>query len=117
MPRVSDVDGGRFHVPGCYEALMVGDSDTPSPDPRLALTDDEDQLAEFNVLKVQAAREAAESKAAKVAAGEPFTTARRRFGGNAVPRADDWPDWLRDPYSDVELVRVYADDTVEPVDQ
>jgi hypothetical protein len=115
MPRFSDVGDGRFHVPGCYEALMVGDGETPSPDPRLALIDDKDQLAEYHRLKAQAAREGAASKAAKLAAGEPFTTARRRFGGNILPRADDWPDWLRSPYSDVESVRVYADDTVEPV--
>lgn len=108
-------DTDRFHVAGCYEALLAGDSDTPFPDPRLVLTDDKDQLADYHRLKARAEREAAVSRAAKLAAGEPFTTSRRRFGGRTLPRSDDWPEWLRSPYGSVDQVRVYADDTVEPV--
>jgi hypothetical protein len=118
MPRVSDSGGARFHVPGCYEQLLVGRCRCGNPcrsDPRLGLREmTAEQSALFDWFKAQCSWEAELDKAEQRATGEPFTVLRRRFGGHNVPREDRWPAWLRDPYSDVEKVRVYADDTIAP---
>ncbi|WP_204806305.1 hypothetical protein [Mycobacterium riyadhense] len=114
MPQV-DSGGAGFRVPGAYEVLLRQQcASSVEPDPRLLLGTDE-QRAEHERLAAEAAVAGEELFAERLAAGEPIVVERRRFGGRSVPRQDGWPAWLGGPYSDVQSVRVFADDTVQPM--
>ena len=118
MPRVNDTAGGRFHIPGVYEKLATGTSRYrrgPLPDPRLRLQElSVEQTAVLDWLQAEACWRHQQRVAAQLAAGEPYEVPRMYFGGHSVPRDASWPAWLR-PHSEVKRVRVYADDTIEPV--
>lgn len=119
MPRVSSSGGARFHIAGVYEKLLTGGSrNRYRLDPRLYLFRGESLSAAdqpvWGWLRAEARWRAERDLAERLAAGEPFEVSRWRFGGRSVPRADSWPAWLQ-PGSDVRSVRVFADDTIEPV--
>jgi hypothetical protein len=116
MPRVSGGGGARFHISGVYEKLMTSRSRYrrgPLLDPRLGVR--EMSQPERDVWEWLQAEGRWKDAAARIAAGEPFEVPRMYFGGHRIPRQDSWPAWLR-PHSDVRTVRVYADDTIEPVE-
>ena len=129
MPRASDSGGARLRIPGVYEKLLagwcghrIGDGQgwcgfDPRGNPafRSCPGPSEHDVAVWDWLQAECRWKSEMDRRARIAVGEPFLTDRRRFGGHSIPRQDGWPAWLRDPYSDVEKVRVFADDTIVPV--
>lgn len=114
--------GGRFRIPDVYGKLLAGWCRErarldPRLDPRLWLGEHSPtEWALLRWLDAESQWQAEQDLAVMFAAGEPLEVPRGTFGGHSIPREGSWPAWLG-PYSAVKSVRVYADDTIEPVDQ
>jgi hypothetical protein len=116
MPRLSDGGGAPFRIPGCYEKLLAGGCrERRRLDPRLELVDmSQGEREVWDWLRAERVWQAQQDLAERLASGEPFELPRWYFGGHSIPRQDSWPAWLR-PGSSVRSVRVFPDDTIEPV--
>jgi hypothetical protein len=127
MPRVSDIGGARLHIDGVYALLMtgrcghrIGDGGTgfcgfdPRGNPafRSGSGPSDDDVAVWEWLQAECQWISDGDRQARIAAGEPYVTSRRSFGGHRIPREDGWPAWLRD--RSIDSVRVFSDDTVAP---
>jgi hypothetical protein len=117
MPRVNHLGGARFRIPGVYERLLVGRCRCGAvcrSDPRRWLADlTEAQMAALKLAEAQCQFEEMLDKNERLAEGKPYVVSRLCFGGHNIPRRDGWPAWLQD--RDIKSVRVFPDDTIEPV--
>jgi hypothetical protein len=124
---VDRAEGDR--IPGVYERLMTGwcghrmgaghgwcgFDPRGNPAFRSGSGPSEDDVAVWEWLQAECRWHSENDKQARISAGEPYVTSRRSFGGHSIPREDGWPAWIRD--RDIESVRVFPDDTIEPVAQ
>lgn len=108
MPRVSVSCGVRFHIPRVYEALLRRECVTGA-------------RARLGPLGAERARRPLAERECeyevRLAAGEPLEVLRSSIGGHTVRIPVAAPQWLRQPSIEggARAVRVFADDTVEPV--
>jgi len=115
VPRVSGAAGVGFRVPGVYERfLRAVIRQRYQLDPRVRLADwSEADEALWSWLSAELDWRVDQEVKQRLADGSPFEVPRIWFGGRSLPRRRGWPEWLG-PFSDVEWVRVHADDRVEP---
>jgi hypothetical protein len=121
MPRVNDGGGGgRFHVPGVCERLLLKDCEQVyEPNPCRVLVDDWRKANdEYEKLKAEGLRQAGVLFEERMKAGEPIVVAGWRVGTHKALVEAGAPEWLMRPaiYGGASVVRVYVDDTLEPAE-